>query len=64
MDSWVGHSREELTAHWGVPTSVFKNREGMVVLTWEDEMDSCVQIFTVDRTGEVVQWQHKNCPTT
>lgn len=64
MDSWVGHSREELTAHWGEPTSEFKTREGMVVLTWEDDWDSCTQMFTVDRSGEVVEWRHKNCPAT
>lgn len=64
MDSWVGHSRAELTAHWGEPTSEFKNREGMVVLTWEDDWDSCVQIFTVDRSGEVVEWRHKDCPVS
>lgn len=61
MDSWIGHTAAELTSRWGEPVSAVRTREGMTILTWQEELDTCRQEFVVDRSGEVVQWQHDGC---
>lgn len=56
MDSWMGRHESELVSNFGEPTMAVRNREGMIILTW-DERD-CIKSFTVDASGEVVNWDH------
>lgn len=62
LGSWVGHGEAELVSQWGAPDRSLELKDGSRVLTWErNGRNGCIPSFTVDSSGVVRNWSHRNC---
>ena len=69
MQSWVGSSESELVSSWGVPNGSYQNKDGTIVLTWQQYWETqlsygyCKKIFLVDPQGVIRKWKYDSCAT-
>ena len=61
MDSWRGHSIEELIQHWGAPSGTAKLTGGRTVYTWIAVYGSgrtYRTTFTASKDGIIESWSY------
>lgn len=67
MDSWLGHSSQELIQSWGPPSTTNANGGGGEVLTWTRQVG--IRLFHkhmyVNESGKIYYWSSytTNAPT-
>ena len=67
MKSWEGTHINDLTASWGVPSSILSRQSGGKTYTWVSVygnaygVNQCRETFVTNSSGYIVSWSYSNC---
>lgn len=64
VQTWVGHSIDDLTARWGAPSSAIRRNDGgatYTYVTYDSEGSACRKSLTTDNRSIIVSTSTSGC---